>query len=303
MRQAHEAHLARRAGRPPTRARRCRTGARPRGRARARARRTCPAAAAAAESVSAKANRSGADAQRARRRPCRWRHRTPGVPSARTMPTSTTGARPSGEIDLAAHVERAALREQRRPARSSERLHRIDAGGGRAWSPRSAASRRADFSSWNARYACVTSAAAPYRSTRPSFSHSACAAQLLDVVHAVRAQQQRAAAGEIALHPGDAFLLERFVADGEHLVGDQDVRRERGRDREAQAHDHARRVVLDRVVDVIADVGERDDLVALGGDLGAARARAARRRDRCWRAPCTRDGSPSPARAARRRGR
>src|SRR5439155_3507912 len=39
------------------------------------------------------------------------------------------------------------------------------------------------------------------------------AAELLHVIHAVRAEQQRAAAGEIILHPGDALLLERLVAD------------------------------------------------------------------------------------------
>ena len=38
--------------------------------------------------------------------------------------------------------------------------------------------------------------------------------------------------------------------------------RERGGDREAQPHHHARRVVLDRLVDVLADVGEVDDRVA-----------------------------------------
>ena len=86
----------------------------------------------------------------------------------------------------------------------------------------------------------------------------------------MRTQEERAAVAEIALHPGDAFLLERFVADREHLVGDEDVGRERGRDREAQAHDHAGGIVLDRIVDVLADVGERDDLVALRGDLARA---------------------------------
>ena len=74
---------------------------------------------------------------------------------------------------------------------------------------------------------------------------------------------------EIALHPGDALLLERFVADGEHLVGDQDVGRQRGGDREAQSHDHARRVMLDRIVDVLADVGKGDDFVALRALISA----------------------------------
>src|SRR5205085_10350963 len=48
------------------------------------------------------------------------------------------------------------------------------------------------------------------------------AAQLLHVIHAVRAQKQRAARAEIAFPPCNAFLLERLVADREHLVGDQD---------------------------------------------------------------------------------
>jgi hypothetical protein len=45
----------------------------------------------------------------------------------------------------------------------------------------------------------------------------------------VRAQQQRAACREVLLEPLDAFLLERLVAHREHLVGDEDVGRERGR--------------------------------------------------------------------------
>ncbi len=91
-------------------------------------------------------------------------------------------------------------------------------------------------------------------------------AQPLDVVHAVRAQQQRPATGEVALDPPDALLLERLVADGQHLVGDQHVGRQRGRDGEAETDDHARRVVLDRVVDVLADVGEGNDLLPLLGE-------------------------------------
>ena len=66
-------------------------------------------------------------------------------------------------------------------------------------------------------------------------------------------------------------------------------------DGEPEPHDHAGRVVLDRVVDVLADVGEGDDLVALRRDLGRARGRAAPRPGRCWRAPCTPDGSPEPS--------
>jgi predicted NAD/FAD-dependent oxidoreductase len=85
------------------------------------------------------------------------------------------------------------------------------------------------------------------------------AAERLDVEHAVRAEQQRAAVAQVALEPCHALLLERLVADGEHLVGDEQLRRHHRRDRETQAHDHARRVVLHRLVDLLADVGEIDD--------------------------------------------
>jgi hypothetical protein len=73
------------------------------------------------------------------------------------------------------------------------------------------------------------------------------------------------------------FLLERFVADREHFVGDEDVRPQRGGHREAEPHHHARRVVLDGIVDVLADVGEGDDLVALGGDFLGTEAEQRRR--------------------------
>ena len=89
-------------------------------------------------------------------------------------------------------------------------------------------------------------------------------------------EEQCAAAREIALHPRDALLLERLVADREHFVGDEDVRRERRRDRESEPHDHARRVVLDRLADVLAQVGERDDLVAPIGDLRRREAKQRR---------------------------
>ena len=108
---------------------------------------------------------------------------------------------------------------------------------------------------------------------------------------------------QVPLHPRDALLLEGLVADGEDLVGDQDVGRERRRHRKAEPDDHPRRVVLDRLVDVLADVGEGDDRVALRRDLRGGQIPAARRQGRCSPAPCIRDGSPIRARGARRRGR
>jgi hypothetical protein len=57
-------------------------------------------------------------------------------------------------------------------------------------------------------------------------------AELLHMVHAVRREEERASGREIALHPLDTFFLKRFVTDSEHLVGDQNGRRQRGRDSE-----------------------------------------------------------------------
>ena len=92
------------------------------------------------------------------------------------------------------------------------------------------------------------------------------------MVHAVRAKQQGSAVGEIALHPGDALFLKRFVTDREDLVGNENIRREGGRNGESKPHDHPRRIVLDGIVDVRSNVGEGDDFLALGRDFGRREA-------------------------------
>ena len=71
-----------------------------------------------------------------------------------------------------------------------------------------------------------------------------------------------APAGDVA-HLAEALLLERRVADRQHLVDEQDLRLEVRGDRERQAHVHAARVALHRRVDELLDLGERDDLVEL----------------------------------------
>ena len=65
----------------------------------------------------------------------------------------------------------------------------------------------------------------------------------------------------------EALALEGLVPDGEHLVDQEDVRLHVDRHREAQAHVHARGVILHRLVDVLADPGEVDDVVELGVEL------------------------------------
>ena len=82
------------------------------------------------------------------------------------------------------------------------------------------------------------------------------------------------------LHLAEALLLELRVADGEHLVDEQDLGLEVRRDGEREPHVHAARVALDGSVEELLDLGERDDLVELPLDLGAASFRGSRRSER-----------------------
>ena len=68
------------------------------------------------------------------------------------------------------------------------------------------------------------------------------------------------------------FFWNVGVADREHLVDEQDLRLEVRRHGEGQPHVHAARVALDRRVEELLDLGERDDLVELAVDLGPAHA-------------------------------
>ena len=79
----------------------------------------------------------------------------------------------------------------------------------------------------------------------------------------------------LALHLQDAveaFGLEVLVADGQNLIDDQDLGAHVDGDGEAQAHVHARRIMLDRHIDVIAQFGEVQDVVKKALGLLAAEA-------------------------------
>ena len=73
-------------------------------------------------------------------------------------------------------------------------------------------------------------------------------------------------------HAGEAFLLKGHVADGEHLVHDDDLAAQVRGDGEGELDKHAGGVALDRRVDKIADLGEFNDLLHELVDLGAAHA-------------------------------
>jgi len=74
------------------------------------------------------------------------------------------------------------------------------------------------------------------------------------------------------MHAFHALLLESFVPDGEYLVDEQHVRLDVHRDREAEAHIHARRVETNLVVDELLELRERDDVVEATLDLAAREA-------------------------------
>ncbi len=99
-------------------------------------------------------------------------------------------------------------------------------------------------------------------------------AQRLDLVQAVRDEDDRLVGLAQRVHAPHALLLERRVADGEHLVDEQHVGVELADDREAQAGLHARAVVLHRRVDEVLEAGELDDVGQHAIDLRLAAGRA-----------------------------
>jgi hypothetical protein len=85
-------------------------------------------------------------------------------------------------------------------------------------------------------------------------------------------EHHRAPLGGDVAHLAEAFGLKCRVADGEHLVDEQDFRLEVCGDGEGEAEVHAARVPLHRRVDEPLDLGERHDLVELADDLLAMHA-------------------------------
>ena len=78
------------------------------------------------------------------------------------------------------------------------------------------------------------------------------------------------------MRPRHRFWNSR-IADGEHLVDDQDLRLQVRRHGEREPHVHPERVPLHRRVEVLLDLGERDDLVELPSYLGRRSCRGSRR--------------------------
>ena len=93
----------------------------------------------------------------------------------------------------------------------------------------------------------------------------------------MRDEQDRLAGLLELLDLGQALAGERLVADGQHLVDQQHVRVDVDGDGERELDVLAGGVVLDRVVDAGALLGEVDDRLVQAVELAAGQARAARR--------------------------
>ena len=99
-------------------------------------------------------------------------------------------------------------------------------------------------------------------------------AEPLDQAERMGDQKDRLAAAPELGELVEALVGEALVADGQHLVHQQDIGIDVDRDREAEAHVHAGRVGLDRRVDEVLELGELDDLVEAPGDLASSSGRA-----------------------------
>ena len=111
--------------------------------------------------------------------------------------------------------------------------------------------------------------------TRAALEQHRAVAEALDRAHVVGDEQRSCGPRPCSrVELVEALLLEGGVADGEHLVDQQDVGVDLDRDREREPHVHARGVVLQLEVDELLELGEGDDVVEALARLLAARARA-----------------------------
>ncbi len=117
----------------------------------------------------------------------------------------------------------------------------------------------------------------PHRPGRPYEgrpSRSKCTlADALNLLHGMRHEQNRhVTALDKVLYTGLALLLEEHVADGKHLIDDQDTGLGNGGDCKSNAGNHTRREVLERHVDKVLQLNELDNAIKVGIDkfLGIA---------------------------------
>ena len=85
-------------------------------------------------------------------------------------------------------------------------------------------------------------------------------AVLADAGEVVRNKENRLSLPFKLVEFAVALCLEKHVADGKRLVHNQNLRIDVDGHREREAHEHAARIHLDRLIDIVSDVREREDV-------------------------------------------
>ena len=130
---------------------------------------------------------------------------------------------------------------------------------------------------------------------RPCSSHSTRSPIAFTSPIGVRDEQDGDAARAQLVHLAHAALAEIDVADGQRFVHQQDFRIDVDGHGERQAHHHAARVGLHRLIDEVADLGEVFDLSDTARRSGAWRGRESSRSDRRCRGRVNSGLKPAPS--------
>src|SRR5262249_20098394 len=93
-------------------------------------------------------------------------------------------------------------------------------------------------------------------------------AEVRDGGHVVADEEDGSAIPCHFAHLAEALVLKGCVADGEHLVDNEDLRLQMRGDGEGQPNVHPSRIVLHRRVDEFLDAGKGDDLIETTSHLG-----------------------------------
>ncbi len=91
--------------------------------------------------------------------------------------------------------------------------------------------------------------------------HDGSTAVLPDCIGVMRDEDDRPALGLEPPDPVETLALERLVADGEHLIDEQDLRIGVDGDGEGEPDVHAGRIEFHLSVDEFVDAGEIDDRI------------------------------------------
>src|ERR1035441_6355349 len=104
------------------------------------------------------------------------------------------------------------------------------------------------------------------------FKQNGSSAKLLDGIHVVADEKDRAPHRRSLAHLAETFLLERGITHSKHFVHKEDLRFQVCGDGKGQAHVHTTRIVFHGCVDEFLDLGKGDDFIEFSTDLALAHA-------------------------------